>query len=139
MLSDTLNTNQVKNSSGVEQEFGHLESIGRSRTYAKVGESPALPHRLNIRHQETGEGLKRVRRSVTDVTKQVMSDVDPTYACECRAYLVLVSPVGALTTMAEPTNTLANLLSAVASTGADTAIKFDGSGTFAAAMLGGSI
>lgn len=139
MLTDTLNTNQVKNSNGTEIEFQHQQSIGRSRTFSKIGESPALPHRIEIAHQETGDGLNRIRRTKVGVTKFVTSEVDPTKITKIRCTMTFEIPEGHLTSMAEPTNVFANCISCLASTGADTVIKFDGTGTFAAAALSGSI
>ncbi len=138
-LSNTLNTNEVKNSAGVEQEFTHLEQKDRSHEWALVNEGPSLPHRLKVSHQETGSGLKKRRRSVVRVDKTTMSGVDATLPITTTAYLVLDHPVGASSSNAEAANVLANLISFVASTGATTTILYDGTGNGASALLSGSV
>lgn len=57
MLSNTLNTNEVKDAAGTEVEFSRISTNGRSTEYAKVGEVPNAPYRLKVSHQETGSGL----------------------------------------------------------------------------------
>lgn len=139
MLSNTLNTNEIKNSSGAEVEFSRLRTNERQTEFAQIGESPALPHRISIAHTEQGSGLKKVRRSVVRVDKTIMSTVDTTTPVTCSFYIVGVVPVGAITAMTEPTHTLAELLSFCASNGADSTIKFDGSGTGASVLLSGGL
>lgn len=139
MLPDTLNTNQVKNSAGVEVEFNHLESNGRERVFYQIGESPALQHRLSIKHQESGAGMKLRRRSVVRVDKTTMSGIDATVPITTSAYLVLDIPQGASSSIAEASNVLAELLSFVASTGATTTILFDGTGNGASVLLSGGL
>lgn len=139
MLSNTLNTNEIKNSAGTEVEFGRLSVSERKTEYAVITESPALPHRFNIAHQETGVGMKARRRSLVRFDKTVMSNVDATVPVTVSAYIVLDAPVGALTSMAEPANAIAELLSFCATTGAGTTVLFDGTGNGAAALLAGSL
>jgi len=137
MLSNTLVTNEVKNSAGTEVEFSRLEQKDRSVMYAQVGESPSLPHRLSIMHQEVGTGLKRRRRSVVRVDKTTMSGVDVTLPITTSAYIVLDHPVGASSSNAEAANVIAEILSFCASLGASSTILFDGTGSGAAALLSG--
>lgn len=139
MLSNTLNTNEVKNAAGSEVEFTRLSISDRKTEFAKIGESPSLPHRLSIAHQETGVDIKKRRRSLVRFDKTVMSDVDATLPVTASAYLVVDAPVGALTTSAEVANVLANLMSFVASSGANTTILYDGTGNGAAALLTGGL
>lgn len=139
MLSNTLNTNEVKNSSGTEVEFSRLSTKDRSTEFAQISESPALPHRLKISHQESGSGLKARRRSVVRVDKTIMSTVDTTLPVTASAYIVLDAPVGALTAMSECTNVIAELLSFCATTGAATTVLFDGTGNGASALLTGGL
>jgi len=139
MLSNTLNTNEIKNSAGTEVEFSRLSVGDRKTEFAQISETPSRPHRLNIAHQETGAGIKKVRRSVVRFDKTVMSDVDATLPVVCSAYCVVVTPVGALTTNAEPANTVAELISFMASLGASTTILYDGTGNGAAACLSGGL
>lgn len=138
MLSDSLNTNEVKDKLGSEVEFTRLAISDRSTEFAKVGEAPSLHHRLSIKHQETGAGLKLRRRSVDRIDKTVMSDVDPTLPVTISGYIVLDSPVGALNTSTEMANVLAELTSFVATTGGTT-LLYDGTGNGAKTLLEGSL
>lgn len=139
MLSNTLNTNEVKDSAGVEVEFTRLSTGDRQTVFAKVGESPSAPHRLSIRHQETGSGLKKRRRSVIRFDLTSISTVDNATPVVSSAYLVLDNPIGAVTTNAAAANVLANLLSFCATTGAATTVLFDGTGNGASSALNGGI
>jgi len=66
MLSNTLNTNEIKDSAGVEVEMTHIRQTDRERNFAKIAETPSLPYRLSIKHQETGIGMKLRRRSLVN-------------------------------------------------------------------------
>lgn len=139
MLSDTLNTNEVKDSAGVEIEFTRREQSGRATEFAKISESPALPHRLKISHLETGLGIRKRRRSVVRIDKTSVSTVDSVTPVTCSAYLVLDAPVGAVTTTAEFAHVLANILSFCATTGAATTVLFDGTGNGAKSLIYGEL
>jgi len=140
MLSNTLVTNEVKNSAGTEVEFSRLESgPGRTTIYAQANESPYLPHRLTISHQETGSGLKLRRRSRIRVDKTTISGVDDVTPITTSCYIVLDHPVGASETNAEAANVIAELLSFCASLGASTTILYDGTGNGAATLLTGGL
>jgi len=139
MLTNLLNTNEIKNAAGTEQEFQSQGTDGRSHSYSLIGESPALPHRLRISHLESGAGLKLTRRSMVRFDKTVQSTVDAATPVTISAYAVVQLPVGAMVSDAEFKNVLANLVSFLASNGSDTTIKFDGSGTGSAVLLAGSI
>lgn len=139
MLSTTLNTNEVKNSAGTEVEFQRIDTAGRKTVFAQITEPPALPHRLQVGHQESGSGLKLRRRSVVRFDKTVMSTVDATVPVTVSAYMVLDAPVGALATNAEMANVVAEVLSFCATTGAATTVLFDGTGNGAAALLSGGL
>lgn len=139
MLSNTLNTNEIKNSSGTEVEFNHQEDNGRSRIFFQIGESPSLPHKLTVSHQESGSGMKRRRRSLVRFDKTTISGVDSLTPITTSAYMVLDHPVGASSSNAEAANVIAELLSFCATTGAGTTVLFDGTGNGAAALLNGSL
>jgi len=139
MLSNTLVTNEVKNSAGTEQEFSRISSGIRQTEFALNSESPSAPHRLRISHVESGSGIKLRRRSVVRFDKTVISSVDSVTPVTVSAYAVMDIPVGALTTTAEPANVLANLMSFVASLGASTTILYDGTGNGAVTLLTGQI
>lgn len=139
MLSNTLNTNEVKDSAGAEVEFTRLSTGDRATVFAKVSESPAAPHRLSIRHQETGSGLKKRRRSVVRFDKTSISTVDNATPIVSSVYLVLDNPIGAVVANTEAATVVANLLSFCATTGAGTTVLFDGTGNGASCVLNGGI
>jgi cystathionine beta-lyase family protein involved in aluminum resistance len=139
MLTNTLNTNEVKNSAGTEVEFSRLSIADRSTVFAQVSESPAAPHRLAISHQESGAGLAKRRRSLVRIDKTVISTVDNSTPVVISAYVVLDAPVGALVAVTEPTHVLAELISFCASLGASTTILYDGTGNGATVLLTGGL
>jgi hypothetical protein len=139
MLSNTLNTNEVKNAAGTEVEFQSLSIDQRNRVFSQITETPYLPHRLSISHQETGSGVKKRRRSLVRFDKTVISAVDNVTPITVSAYCVLDLPVGGLTTITEGTNVLAELMSFIATTGAGTTVLFDGTGNGANALLTGGL
>jgi hypothetical protein len=139
MISDTLNTNEVKNAAGTEVEFQLLQREGRTAEFAIIGEAPSLRHRLKVQHQEVGSGIKLRRRSVVRVDKTVISTVDNVTPLTCSAYAVLDAPVGGLAANTEMSNVLAELMSFMASLGASTTILYDCTGNGAKTLLAGSL
>jgi len=139
MLSNTLNTNEIKNSAGTEVEFQRISSGDRQTEFAQITEAPSAPHRLHVKHLESGKGVNLRRRSVVRFDKTVMSTVDATLPVVISAYAVLDSPVGALLANTEPANVVAELMSFLASLGATTTILYDGTGNGAATLLSGGL
>jgi hypothetical protein len=140
MLANTLNTNEIKNSAGTEVEFQRIsQGPNRETVYAQITESPSLPHRLSIKHVETGSGVNLRRRSLVRFDKSVVSTVDATKTVTISAYAVLDTPSGALTANTEPTHVVAELMSFLASLGLSTTILYDGTGNGAATMLSGGL
>jgi hypothetical protein len=139
MLSNTLNTNEIKNAAGTEVEFSRIATNERSTEFAQITEAPSAPHRLKIQHQETGAGLKKRRRSVVRFDKTVVSTVDSETPVTVSAYAVLDAPVGALIANTEMANVIAELMSFLASLGASTTILYDGTGNGAATLLSGGL
>ena len=139
MLANSLNTNEIKNSAGTEVEFTRLSTNNRETVFQQVAETPSLPHRLQIKHLESGAGTKRRRRSVVRFDKTVMSGVDATVPVTISAYAVVDTPVGALTANTEPTHVVAELMSFLASLGASTTILYDGTGNGARVLLNGEL
>jgi len=139
MLSNTLNTNEVKNSAGSEVEFTRLSISDRQTEFAQIAETPSAQHRLKISHQETGMGMKKRRRSLIRVDKTTVSGVDSSTPITTSAYVVLDLPVGASTSTAEAANVIAELLSFCASLGASTTILYDGTGNGASCLLNGGL
>lgn len=139
MLSNTLNTNEVKDRAGVEVEFTRLGSNDRDTEFAKIGEAPALLHRLKIKHQEAGAGIRQRRRSVVRVDKTSISTIDNATPVTTSCYLVLDAPIGALNNDNEMRDVVANILSFCATTGAATAVLFDGTGNGANALISGGL
>lgn len=138
MLSNTLVTNEVKKSDGTEIEFQRRESEGRTTVFSVNPETPSRPHLLKISHLETGSGTNLRRRSRVGIYKTVDGDATDTSA-SLQAYIVTDFQVGNLQDQTEMKNVLAELLSFCASTGADTAIKFDCTGNGAVSLLNGTL
>jgi len=139
MLSNTLVTNEIKNAAGTEIEFGRLSTSNRETVFSQVGETPSQPHRLSIKHQESGKDLKLRRRSLVRFDKTVISGVDSITPVTVSAYIVLDCPIGAMSSIAEATNVIAELLSFCATTGAATTVLFDGTGNGATTLLTGGL
>lgn len=137
MLPTNLTTNEVKNSSGTEVEFLRNGSIGREVTFAKSGEAPNLQNRIKVSHTEIGKGVDLRRRSLLRVDLQVAGVSGKTRNIGC--YAVADIPAGDISAMTEVKNALAMLISLLASTGADTTIKFDCTGYGADALVNGSL
>jgi len=139
MLSNTLNTNEIKNSAGTEVEFSRLSTADRNTVFAQIAETPSLPHRLTISHLETGSGIKKRRRSVVRVDKTTISGVDSVTPITTSAYIVGDFPVGGASSSAEMAHVVAELLSFCASLGASTTILYDGTGNGAASLINGGL
>jgi len=137
-LPTNLTSNEVKNSAGTEVEFNRYDS-GQPRTlvFQKSGELPYLPHKLSIKHSETGTGSSRRRRSVVRVDIASVSGVDATTIVNTAAYTVIDAPVGHFLTTAEIATALAELGSFLHTTGTSTHL-YDGTGTGAVTLLNGS-
>lgn len=136
-LSDSLVTNEVKDASGTEIEFSKLDSEGRTKVFAKVGEAPNLQHRLTVKHEEIGIGPKRVRRSLARADYDFVSQTDSETIATASAHAVLTAPVGHMSDTTAAKMVLANLMSFLATTGAGTTVLFDCTGTGAKALLNG--
>jgi len=138
MLSDTLNTNEVKDAAGVEVEFERKLANDRSKVYQEIDGAYATPHLITVSHSETGTGLKQVRRSLARVDLTVISDVDDVTPVTASAYKVVSIPQGALLTNAAAKKVLAELDSFCSTLGTST-ILLDGTGLGNAALLAGSL
>lgn len=139
MLANLLNTNEVKDRTGTEVEFSRISTNGRETEFAKVSETPSQPLRLYCKHAESGSGMKRRRQSVVMFRKTVISDVDNVTPCTGGALLKVDLPVGAMASQTLALDLLAYVLSLCASTGADTTIKYDGTGNGAKVLLNGDL
>lgn len=136
-LSDTLVTNEVKDSAGAEIQFSKLDSEGRTKIFAKDGEAPNLQHRLSVKHEEIGAGPKRVRRSMARVDYDFVSQTDSETVATASCHAVLTAPVGHMSDTTAAKMVVANLVSFLASTGASTTILYDCTGTGAKALING--
>jgi len=138
MLSNTLNTNEVKNEAGTEVEFTRTSISDRKTVFAQIGESPSLTHRLTIEHQELGVGIKARRRSKVEVAIASISTVDSVTPVVTRCYTILDAPIGALTANTQLAKAIAELGSFLHTAGTNTHL-YDGTGTGAAALLTGGL
>lgn len=139
MLANTLNTNEVKNAAGTEQEFQRLKQNDQSTEFGLITELPYTPHRLKIAHSVSGSGASQRRRSLVRVDKTTVSGVDATKTITTSCYVVLDYPTGLSANGDEAKNVLANILSFCATTGAATTVLFDGTGNGAQALLTGGL
>jgi hypothetical protein len=139
MLSNTLNTNEIKNAAGTGVSFSRLATSDRQTEFSQISETPSAPHRLKISHLESGQGMKQRRRSVVRFDKTVISGVDSSTPITVSAYCVVDIPVGAMTAISEATNVIAELQSFLSTTGAGTTVLFDGTGNGAVALLTGGL
>lgn len=139
MLSTHLTTNEVKDSAGAEVEFLRLSSSGREAVFAKNGEAPNLPNRITIKHSETGEGIKKRRRSVVRFDKTSMSTVDATLPVTTSVYVVCDSPVGAVINDTELTTVIAYMNSFMSLDGTGTTCLFAGTGSGSKVLREGSL
>jgi hypothetical protein len=139
MLPTTLNTNEVKDRTGAEQEFGRIQTSERQLVFALLTEVPSKPHRITVSHTETGAGTLRRRRSLVRLDKTVAGEVEATKLERISAYAVVDAPVGNLNAVTAITDVVANLVSFLASRGATTTILYDGTGCGAEALINGSL
>jgi len=141
MLGLNLNTNEIKNESGTEQEFQHLDwgLNNRSREFALIAEPYNLQHRLLIGHAETGVGLKRRRRSRVGFRLDSISTVDSVTPITTNGYLVLDIPVGAMTSTTIAARVLANLGSFIFLDGSASTLLYAGTGTGGSCLLNGGL
>lgn len=139
MLNNTLNTNEVKDRSGVEIEFSRIKTLDRTTEFSKIAEQPNLPVRLKVSHQETGAGITLRRRSVIRFDKSSISTVDATKVVTNSCYIVLDAAVGGITSNNELADVIAMVLSFVGTTGAATTVLFDGTGNGAKALIEGGL
>lgn len=138
-LNSTLNTNEIKDSGGVEQEFTRLSTVGRATEFKLITELPGYPHRLKVQHSESGSGTSKRRRSVIRFDKTVAGQIDTTKPITISGYTVLDIPIGNMSAFTEAKNVLANIMSFAASLGATTTILFDCTGNGADALINGGL
>lgn len=139
-LPTNLTTNEVKDRAGTEVEFLYRDELGRSREYAKSGETPSLPERIKIQHRDVGKpGAGLRRQSNLLITKTVLSQVDSLTPVVIRASVSLDIPVGALTDLNSVKDVAAYMNSILSTTGSGTTVLFDGTGTATAALVNGTL
>jgi uncharacterized protein (DUF736 family) len=139
MLPTTLNTNEVKDSSGTEIEFSRLSTLDRKLVFNESVEAPNAPHRITVEHREVGSGLSRRRQSRILIEKSITGQVDDAVTEKISANLAVNAPIGNMTAVAELANVIAEMLSFCATTGSGTTVLFDGSGNGAAALINGTL
>jgi len=143
MLPTNLNTNEVKDSAGAEQEFTRHSTLGTAVIFKDAAEAPNLQHRLTVSHKEIGDGSARRRRSVVrfdlDVDTDTTVATDAVKPAKISAYTVVDIPVGALNDYTDVTSLVANLISFLATTGSGTTVLFDGTGHGSSALINGTL
>jgi hypothetical protein len=139
MLSNNLNTNEIKNKSGTEVEFQRLSQSDRSTVFAQVGETPNLPHRLTIKHEESGSGIKARRRTLVRFDKtQNVPDAGSDDVMNHAVYLVMDIPIGVASNYDTVLDLIAQLNSFMSTLGTNTFL-YDGTGTGSAAIVPGGL
>lgn len=139
MLTNTLNTNEIKNAAGTEVEFTRLSIGDRTTEFAQTTESPSTPNRLKISHQEIGAGVTKRRRSLVRFDKSSTGQVDTTTTMRASFQMVADVPVGNMTSTALIADVVAQGMSFLASLGASTTILYDGTGNGASCLINGGI
>lgn len=134
MLSNTLETNEVKDASGSGVSLERMAIDNASTVFKKIADDVANPIRLTISHSHSGTGTTKVRRSLVRFDKTVTNSTTGAKGVSS-AYVVLVSPEGVIENANNDTAVLAYLMSFLASLGASTTILYDGTGNGAAALL----
>lgn len=137
MIPAILNTNEVKNAAGTEEQFIRRRSNDRMLVFAKENVPPNLDHTLTISHLENGSGVDKVRRSMVRVDKTVLgvSGLPRTIS----KYEVTVIPVGDIANYNDVKDVSANLGSFTQTTGAATTVLFDGTGHGSDAAINGTL
>jgi hypothetical protein len=138
-LATTLNTNEIKDSAGLEREFTHLQTVGRTREFKLILEAPGYPSRLKVSHSESGTGTSKRRRSVVRFDNSYQGAIDTSKSMIVSAYTVLDIPIGNMGSLVYGKDTLANLMSFCASLGASTTILYDCTGNGADALVNGNL
>jgi len=139
-LSNTLNTNEIKNAAGTEVEYSARQiGPGSFKEFAKIGEQYNLPDRLSVKIQESGQGINKRRRTLTRFDETVMSGVDASLPVTGSIYVVSDFPIGALTNTTLSASLVAKMNSFMASDGAGTTILYAGTGTGAKVHINGEI
>lgn len=139
MLANSLVTNEIKNAAGTEVEFSRISQGERVTEFAQVGESPSYPHRMSVKHSETGTGTALRRRSLVRFDKAVAGQIDSTKPVTISAYAVVDLPIGNLSAYTEANNVVAELMSFCASLGASTTILYDCTGNGATTLVAGTL
>lgn len=139
MLPNALLTNSVRDAAGTDVPFERRSEGSNETEFRATAETPTKPHRLSIKHQESGKGFNKRRRSVVRFDKTVASDVDDTVLVTTSAYLVVDAPVGALNSYAEIRQAVANLMGFVANDSTNSAILFACTGLGAKAAVEGTL
>lgn len=132
-----LTTNEVKDRTGAEIEFIHFSNEGREHVYIRKDCNPMLPETIRVKHEETGTGAERVRRSLVRV------DIARTGASgkvrKVSAYKNVIVPCGDIADLNAVKDASAMLDSFCATTGAATTVLFDGTGNGDSAAINGTL
>jgi hypothetical protein len=137
MLPNTLVTNEVKNASGVEQEFARQKEEGPSVQFVHKTAAPNLPHYIRFSHREVGKDAELRRQSVREVVKTVIGVSGVQRKVIDRHTTDF--PIGDLADMTEPKNVMAEGGSLDYTLTGTATFLYDGTGNGSSALLEGSI
>lgn len=138
MLANTT-TNEIKNSVGSAVVFNRISTGPRETEFAYSSETPSRPVRLKIKHQEIGTGFTKRRRTLVRFDNTSVSDVDATKTVTTSVQLVGDIPIGGIVSTAAVKDTIAFMMSLLASLGASTTILYDCTGSAAVTLLKGDL
>lgn len=139
MLPAHLVTNEVKNAAGVEIEFNRTRNSDTGVGFSVKVPNPQLPHKVDFDHQIVGEGTSQRRRSRQRVEYTVPGCTDATKKAVCVCNITLDVPIGNIENFDAAKMALANSIALLASTGADTVVKFDCTGVGADCLINGTL
>lgn len=138
-LPTNLNTNEIKDASGTEVEFNRRGPIPNGVEFYAASELPNLPHRLSFRHELLGKGLAERRRSNQHLVLSILDDATGLIKGKIVVDVTVDIPVGMISDYDDVKKALAESMSALASDGSSTTIKFDCTGTGASALINGLV
>lgn len=135
MLTNTLNTNEVKNRLGTEVEFVSIDDSGTAHVFKASAEQPNLQHRLRVAHSELSSNEDARRRSNLSISKEI-TGVSGKKRKIIGSYTLDI-PVGDIDDLDDVKDVNAEMLSLLATTGAATTVLFDGTGNGSVCLING--
>jgi hypothetical protein len=137
-LPTNLNTNEVRNASGTEQEFLFHKDGDNSREWRKSGGSPSLIESLLVQHEEVGKLANLQRRSNFKTKLTFLSETDSVTMKDIVISTTVLVPSGHLSSMTKVILAAAYHGSALSGNGTVNVLTYDGSGTLFNSLIYGT-